>query len=42
MGVISVSASAINSDVLRTMHHAPIIQTVKQIVQLLSEKYAET
>jgi hypothetical protein len=38
---ISVPTLAINSDVSRTMHHAPVIQMVKQIVQLLNEKNAE-
>jgi hypothetical protein len=41
MGASSVPAPAINGDVLRVMHHAPVIQTIKQIVQLLSKKYAE-
>jgi hypothetical protein len=39
--VVSVSAPAINSGVLRIVHHAPVIHTVKQIVKLLSKKYAE-
>jgi hypothetical protein len=41
MGVISVPAPAINSDVSRIVHHALVIQTVKQNVQLLRKKYAE-
>jgi hypothetical protein len=42
MDVISVPAPAINSDALRAMHRAPVIQTVKQTIQLLIKKYAET
>jgi hypothetical protein len=42
MDAISVPAPAINSNASRTVHRAPVIQTVKQIVQLLSEKYTET
>jgi hypothetical protein len=37
MGTVSFSALAINSDALRTVCYAPIIQAVKQTVQL-SEK----
>jgi hypothetical protein len=42
MDVISVPAPAINIDALRAMHRAPVIQTVKQTIQLLIKKYAET
>jgi hypothetical protein len=32
MGVVSVPAPTINSDALKTVHHALVIQTVKQTV----------
>jgi hypothetical protein len=32
MGVVSFTTLAINSDALRIVHHAPVIQTVKQTV----------
>jgi hypothetical protein len=41
-GVASVSAPAFNGVALRTVCHAPVIQTVKQTVQLLSKMYIET
>jgi hypothetical protein len=40
MCVISFPTPAINNDALKIMHHAPVIQTVKQNVQLLSKKDA--
>jgi hypothetical protein len=42
MGVVSIPAPTINSDASKAVHHAPVIQTVKQIVQFLSKKYEET
>jgi hypothetical protein len=41
MAAISFSTPAINSVTLKTVHHAPVIQMVKQAVQLLNEKYIE-
>jgi hypothetical protein len=37
LGVVSFPALAINSDVSRTVHHASVIQMVKQTVQLPRE-----
>jgi hypothetical protein len=37
MGVVSFSALAINSDASRTVRRAPVIQAVKQTVQLSRE-----
>jgi hypothetical protein len=37
MGVVMFPVLAINSDVLKTVHHAPVIQTVKQTIQLPRE-----
>jgi hypothetical protein len=35
MGVISVPTPAFNGIALKTVHHAPVIETVMQTVQLL-------
>jgi hypothetical protein len=41
-GAASVPAPAFNGVASRIVCHAPVIQTVKQTVQLLSKKYTET
>jgi hypothetical protein len=38
MDVVSILAHA----ALKTVHHAPVVQTVKQIIQLFREWYTET
>jgi hypothetical protein len=42
MGLVLVPARPLECIILRTVHHAPVAQTVKQTVQLLSKRYIET
>jgi hypothetical protein len=42
MGVVSIPVHPLMHVALKTMHHAQVIQTVKQTVQLFREKYTET
>jgi hypothetical protein len=37
-----IPARPLEGTVSGTVHHAPIIQAVKQIVQLFKERYTET
>jgi hypothetical protein len=39
MGVILVPTRPLKCVISKTVHHAPVIQTVKQIVQLFKERY---
>jgi hypothetical protein len=41
MGILLILAHLLEYAILRTMHHALVIQTVKQTVQLFRERYIE-
>jgi hypothetical protein len=40
-GVISFTASAVKTDASRIVHHAPVIQTIKKMIQLFRERCIE-
>jgi hypothetical protein len=42
MGIISIYAHPLKCVVSRIVHHTPVIQTVKQTVQLFKERYTKT
>jgi hypothetical protein len=42
MSVISIPARPLESVALKTMYHALVIETVKQIIQLFRERYTKT
>jgi hypothetical protein len=42
MGIVLIPARSLVHVALKIMHHAPIVQTVKQTIQLFRERYTET
>jgi hypothetical protein len=42
MGVVSIDAHPLECVVSRIAHRMPVIQTIKQNVQLFRERYTET
>jgi hypothetical protein len=41
MGVISIPVRPLKRAILKIVHCAPVIQTVKQIIQFFIERYTE-
>jgi hypothetical protein len=41
MGILLTPVNPLKSIALRTVHHVPVIQTVKQMVQLFRKRYTE-